>query len=69
MTKKPKIFIDMNDKSQLDLFGNEEIPVPDEIKEVIDAFKNPPASFVEDSSASEKAPHEQLHQSLKDSRA
>ena len=60
MTKKPKIFIDMNDKSQLDLFGNEENPVPDEIKEVIDVFKNHPASFVEDNSASEKAPHEQF---------
>ena len=45
MTKKPKIFIDMNDKSQLDLFGNEEIPVPDEIKEVIDAFKIPLVSL------------------------
>ena len=58
MTKKPKIFIDMNDKSQLDLFGEEETPLPDEIKEIIDVFKNSPARFVEDSLASEKAPHE-----------
>tara|TARA_Y100001970_G_C13476530_1_gene482250 strand:- start:161 stop:343 length:183 start_codon:yes stop_codon:yes gene_type:complete len=45
MTKKPKIVIDLNDKTQLDLFGGEDIPVSDEIKEAIDVFKNPPINI------------------------
>ena len=58
MTKKPKIVIDLNDKSQLDLFGREDIPVSDEIKEAIDVFKNPPDHSLDNSSVSEKGPPE-----------
>jgi len=58
MTKKPKIVIDLNDKSQLDLFGGEDIPVSDEIKEAIDVFKNPPDHSLDNSSVSEKGPPE-----------
>ena len=58
MTKKPKIVIDLNDKIQLDLFGGEDIPVSDEIKEAIDVFKNPPDHSLDNSSVSEKGPPE-----------
>ncbi len=58
MTKKSKIVINMNDKTQLDLFGTEEIPVSDEIKEAIDVFKNPPDHSLNDSCESEKGPPE-----------
>ena len=58
MIKKHEEFIDMNDKTQLDLFEGEDIPVSDEIKEVIDVFKNPPDHSLNDNSDSEKAPPE-----------
>jgi len=58
MTNKSKIIINMNDKTQLDLFGTEEIPVSDEIKEAIDVFKNPPDHSLNDSCESEKGPPE-----------
>ena len=48
----------MNDKTQLDLFGTEEIPVSDEIKEAIDVFKNPPNHSLNDNCESEKGPPE-----------
>ena len=58
MIKKREEFIDMNDKTQLDLFGTEEMPVSDEIKEAIDVFKNPPDHSLDNSSVSEKGPPE-----------
>tara|TARA_B000000475_G_C15725690_1_gene336407 strand:- start:152 stop:262 length:111 start_codon:yes stop_codon:yes gene_type:complete len=33
MSKKPEEVIDLNDKTQLDLFGGKDVQVSDEIKE------------------------------------